>query len=220
MNVNETKMPKLPELPISLLGMRVLNLLKLNVLWLLCCLPVVTIGPATSAMNYVVNLYLEEKSDEVARPFFRAFRRDLGQGILLGLFLLLLTVLAVFDGLFLFANFSQGFHLAWIPFVFLALFLVSLYVYAFPTLSRYALRFTELLKNSVLLFWQNLWTSVGAVLVLCAPFLLMWVFPDAATEILFLWVLIGGSLSAYINNKGILKILDREQRRLECSSTP
>lgn len=206
---------ELPELPAAVLVMRILNLVKLNVLWLLCCLPVVTIGPATSAMNYVVNLYIEEKSDEVAGPFFRAFRRDFRQGIVLGLFLTLLTALTVFDGLFLYANFSESPHPVWILFLILTLFLIALYVYGFPMLSRYTLRFTELLKNSVLLFWQNLWVSLGAVLVLLVPFLLIFLFPKAFTEIVFGWLLIGGSLTAYVNNRSILKLLDREQRKLE-----
>lgn len=94
------------------------------------------------------------------------------------------------------------------------MFLAAQYVYAFPVLSRYRLRFTELLKNSVVLFWQNLWTSLGALLVLL-PVLLAYLFPGAASEVAFLWILCGCSLTAYINNRSILNILDREQRRIE-----
>lgn len=209
-----------PTLPIAMLGSQILNLVKLNVLWLLCCVPIVTIGPATSAMNYVVNLYLEEKNDQVLRPFFKAFRRDLKQGLALGLLMLILTGVAVFDGLFLLANFSESPHPAWIPFLILMLFLVSLYVYAFPLLSRYQLRFSELLKNAVALFWQNLVSSIVALVVLLLPALLGWIFPSAWSEILFLWILIGGSLTTYINNKTILNILDREQRKLDAQTIP
>lgn len=48
-----------PALPISIVGSQILNLVKLNVLWLVCCVPIMTIGPATSAMNLVLNFYLE-----------------------------------------------------------------------------------------------------------------------------------------------------------------
>ena len=205
----------LPELPVSQLGTQLLNLIKLNVLWLVCSLPIVTMGPALSALNHVVNLYIEEKSDEVMKPFFRAFRRDFRQGLLLGTFLAVLTAITVYDGLFLYANFSGEFHPIWIPFGILDLFLAAQYVYAFPVLSRYRLRFTELLKNSVVLFWQNLWTSLGALLVLLLPVLLAYLFPGAASEVAFLWILCGCSLTVYINNRSILNILDREQRRIE-----
>lgn len=209
-----------PALPIAIVGSQILNLVKLNVLWLVCCLPIVTIGPATSAMNHVVNLYLEEKNDQVLRPFFKAFRRDLKQGLALGLLMLILTGIAVFDGLFLLANFSGAAHPAWIPFLILVLFLVSLYVYAFPLLSRYQLRFTELLKNAVALFWQHLVPSILALAVLLLPALLAWIFPGAWSEILFFWILIGGSLTTYINNKSILNILDQEQRKLDEQAIP
>lgn len=207
---------QLPELPVALLGMQVVNLVKLNILTVLCCLPVVTIGPALSAMNYVVNLYIEEKSDEVAKPFFKAFRRDFPQSLLFGLFLILMTGLTVFDGLFLLANYWGSFHPIWIPFLILVLFLAALYVYAFPMLCRYQLHFSELLKNAVVLFWQNLATSLGALLVIASPLLLIWLFPQALFEILFLWLLCGSALTARIINKGILQILDREQRRIDC----
>lgn len=212
------KESKLPELPVAMLGMRLINLVKLNVLWLVCCLPIVTIGPATSALHSVVCLYLEEKSDEVAKPFFHAFRRDLRQGLILGLGILGLTAVTVFDGLFLFSQFADGTRLVWIPFGVLVLVLLALYVYAFPLLCRYTLGLGELVKNCLVLFWRNLWVSLGAMLTMALPGLLVWLFPEAASEIVFLWLLIGGSLTAYIRDKSILNLLNREQRRLDGES--
>ena len=51
------------------------NLVCLNVLWLLCCLPVVTAGAATVAMYYVIFLYITKQDDTVAKPFFKAFKQ-------------------------------------------------------------------------------------------------------------------------------------------------
>lgn len=206
---------KFPELPVATLGMRLINLVKLNVLWLVCCLPIVTIGPATSALHSVVLLYLQDRSDEVVKPFFHAFRRDLGQGLLLGLGLLAVTALAVFDGLFLYREFADGTRLVWIPFGILVVALVSVYVYAFPLLCRYRLGLGELVKNCLVLFFQNLSVSLGSLLVMALPGLLAWLFPQAASEIAFLWLLIGGALTAYLRDRSIQNVLAREQRRLD-----
>lgn len=203
----------LPELPVSLLWMRILNLLKLNVLWVLCSLPIITIGPATSAMHYVIGLYVNDTSDEVLRPFFKAFRRDFRQGFLLGILMMSLTALAIFNALFLLANY--GLHPIWFPLLLLALFLAALYVYAFPLLCRYTLTFGELLKNSILFFWQNLWISVLALFIYLSPILLCLIFPKVCTEILFFWLLIGPALLTYLVNGMIYKLIDREQRRIE-----
>lgn len=205
----------LPELPVSLLWMRIMNLLKLNLLWLLCCLPIITIGPATSAMHYVIGLYLNDTSDAVVKPFFKAFRRDFRQGLFLGLLLIALTALALFNSLFLLANY--GVHPIWLPLLLLALFLASLYVYAFPLLCRYTLTFGELLKNSVLFFWQNLWNSLLALIIYLSPVLLCLIFPKILTEILFFWILLGPALLTYLANGIVCKLLDREQRRIESS---
>lgn len=211
---------KIPELPVALLGMRLLNMLKLNILFVLCCLPIITIGPALSALYYVVNLYAEEKSDEVAKPFFRAFRRDFWQGLLLGLFVLFLTGLAFYNGLFLFANYAGRIHPIWIPFLVLLLFLAAMYVYSFPMLSRYQLHFMEILKNSLILFWRNLWASLGVLLVHSIPFLLVYLYPGAAAEIIFLWILIGCSLTASVSIKIIMKIFNKEQEKSDSGHTP
>lgn len=204
---------KLPQLPVSLLWMRILNLGKLNLLWLVCCLPVVTIGPATSAMHYVIGLYLHDASDEVVRPFFKAFRRDFRQGLLLGLLQLGLTALALFNGLFLLANY--GAHPIWLPLLLLVLFLAALLVYGFPLLCRYTLGFGELLKNSVLFFWQNFGSSLLALAIYFSPVLLVFLFPRFLTEILFFLILIGPALLVYLVNGIVNPLLDREQRRQE-----
>lgn len=62
--------------PLMRLMMLITNLVCLNVLWLLCCLPVITAGAATTAMYYVVFQYITKQDDSVLRPFFKAFKEN------------------------------------------------------------------------------------------------------------------------------------------------
>ena len=70
----------------------------LNLLWLLCSLPVVTMGAATAAL-YAVTLKLAEEDDtHTTQRFFRAFRENFRQATALWLVLLFLGALLALDG--------------------------------------------------------------------------------------------------------------------------
>ena len=64
---------------------RVLNTLTdvfaLSVIWLFCCLPVVTIGPATTALYDSVVRCIRYQEAGPYKRFFRTFRADLGVSI-------------------------------------------------------------------------------------------------------------------------------------------
>ena len=72
----------------------------LSVLWLLCCLPVVTAGASTLALFAVANKMAAGQDYFVRRDFFKAFRRDFRQATLTWLPMLGVLVLLVLDGWF------------------------------------------------------------------------------------------------------------------------
>ena len=55
---------------------RVWTLVVLNVLWVLCSLPVVTIGPSTAALYQVLGKVIQGEDSHTARKFFAAWREN------------------------------------------------------------------------------------------------------------------------------------------------
>ena len=55
---------------------KALRLIWLNLLWFLCCLPVVTIGAATTALYSVTLKYARDEEGYLTRSFFQAFRQN------------------------------------------------------------------------------------------------------------------------------------------------
>ena len=86
------------------------RLLWLNILWLVCCIPVLTVGASTCAA-YAVTLRLADDDEEVTtiggitRRFFKAFRQDLLQGFLI----LIFTLVFIFYSYPLIARYSNSF---------------------------------------------------------------------------------------------------------------
>lgn len=57
-------------------------------LGVLCCLPVITLGPALTAMYRTMMDVASDQCGGIVKTFFRAFRENLSQGMVLGLLLL------------------------------------------------------------------------------------------------------------------------------------
>ena len=55
---------------------RLSDLVILNVLWFICCLPIVTIGASTTALYYVTIKIVNDEDAYVAKNFFKSFRQN------------------------------------------------------------------------------------------------------------------------------------------------
>lgn len=135
-----------------------LQLFFLNCLWLVCCIPVITIGGATCAA-YAVALRLADEDEEVQSirgivgRFFKAFKQDFLQGLLLSIF----TGACSGLGYFLFDRARDyGFNLIIIAALTVyALVVLVVNLYAYPLVARYSNTFVNTLKNSVALYAMN-----------------------------------------------------------------
>lgn len=57
------------------------NILVLSVLWMLCCLPVVTLGAASTAAYYAAAKVIRRKTGKIYSEFFSSFRRNFRQSV-------------------------------------------------------------------------------------------------------------------------------------------
>ena len=59
---------------------KLLDVVVLHLLWILCCLPVVTFGASTTALCYVLMKEAADRGSHYYRMFFEAFRANLFKG--------------------------------------------------------------------------------------------------------------------------------------------
>lgn len=83
----------------GILGMlgRLGDLMLLNLLFLLCCLPVFTIGASISAMCTVTLRYREGNEGYTVRGFFEAFRKNFKQATAIWILLLGILIVMLVD---------------------------------------------------------------------------------------------------------------------------
>lgn len=123
------------------------NVLKLNFLWLIFSLPVVTIGCSTVAA-YSVTLKMVEKRDaKVGQQFLQAFRENWKQGLPMGLIVLLVSY-SVFMNWQLFQA-VEGNPILFLLFaILLGAAALSHFTYAFALTARYHNSIVQTFRNS------------------------------------------------------------------------
>lgn len=164
------------------------KILLANILYLLLCIPVITVGPATAGYTYVLKTLESGKHAFVASDFLEHFRKNLLQG-----FLMFLINLVVGYSMFLvIANFNvkelaqlQNFF---VPLLVISILLVIMNFYIWPMMVTYDLSFPALLKNGFLFALvrlpMNLLIFAAFLLVIAVVFALVY-FLSALLSALF-----------------------------------
>lgn len=123
------------------------DLLKINFLWILCSLPIVTLGGATIAAFEVTMKMSEDEEGYVARQFLKSFKENIKNGIPYGLLLILCPYVVWLD--FHLFNEVEGNPMILLIMGIIAAFVFTLsLLYAFPLQARYENTLIRTLKNS------------------------------------------------------------------------
>lgn len=176
---------------------RLLELVGLNLLWMLCCLPVVTAGAATCALYFVLSP--QRKEDEGAfRCFFRSFRRNFKQATLLWLLLLALGLLlalclrivSFWDGM---AR-TAGIVFFCVP----TLLLLMIFGYGFPLLAQFEIPARSLIEDALLLGLAHFPRTLAVIGATLLPAAVLYFLPSLIVCVLFIWAPVGFSLTALL----------------------
>lgn len=150
---------------------RLWDMIKLNFLWMLFSLPIVTMGAATVAVYSVTLKMVDESEGYVARQFIKAFKENWKQGIPLGLIALFCSYVVYLD--FEMFNKIEGNPTILLVFGIIAAFVFGMaLIYAFPLSARYENTLIGTLKNSVNIATRYLVRTLVLVFVLAVEVVL------------------------------------------------
>lgn len=76
---------------------KVADLMWLNILTMICCIPIITIGPSLTAMHYMALKIVRNEECYITRGFFKSFKENFFQGMIIGVLTLFITLLLVGD---------------------------------------------------------------------------------------------------------------------------
>lgn len=180
------------------------NLVMLNILWLVCSIPVFTAGAATAALYHAIFQYHMQQDDAVLRPFFRAFRGNFKKATLLWLAMLALLCLVVFDVVYL-VSWGEGTAVLFLLII-CAVFVLGMQVHLFPLIARFEMSTKALLRTAASLVALHLPVTLFMLVINAVPFVVFACDPMLFLRTGTLWIGIWFALAAYLNGKILLKI--------------
>jgi len=153
----------------SFLG-RLVDVFILHVIWLICCLPIFTIGPATTALYYAMMKDVSEEDPHYIKSFFRSFKLNFKQGIGLGLLYLVAGLLIGYSIYSYYALEVEGTLWTILKTMSISLAVVYLFslTYIFPVLARFDNTNKNLIKNSLFLAIKNFGWTILMIIILGA----------------------------------------------------
>ena len=176
-----------------------------NLMFLVFSLPVVTIGPALTALYHVMFRVL--RSDGVLNPFkefWKGFRNNLKQGIIYWLILLAVLAVCVLDVRF--CNYAGGVftYFKYLLYVIIAASVV-LTAYTLPVISAFADTLPHLMRNAVFFIARNPFKMILVVFLDIFPLVVTYVDTRMQPLYVFLWATIGFGGIAMLNASILLK---------------
>lgn len=174
---------------------RLVDLTRINLLWLMCCLPLFTIGASTTAM--LTALYAFRSGEPCgAKVFFGAFWKHFGKATGLWLVIALFAVMLGLDYyLVAYLEFPGRMAVIGVIFFFAAL-LLFVFEMIFPLLSQFPGSIRDLVVNAVLLSLSNLPRLLLVTAMNLLPGLLFLLLPSVFLLMGFFWLICGFALVA------------------------
>ena len=156
--------------PVIVFLTKVGELMILNVLTILLCLPLVTAGAALTALYYTTIRMVRDEETYIFKGYMKSFRENLKQSVIIWLIVLAVGCLLYYD-FFVLVQFPVS-ALRTAGLVILTLVTVcftAMAVYVFPVLSRFENTVKNTMKNAFLMGIFNLPRTILVVLIHLVP---------------------------------------------------
>lgn len=168
----------------------IMNAFLLNLLWLVLCLPILTIFPATTAMFGVVREWKKQNDISIFSSFFRLLKENFKQSFLIGLLWLVFTGLLLGDFIITNQLNSSVKYILFSFFFLMGILYLFVSIYIFPVLVHYKVTWKYAIKNALLLSISRLHHTILSILIIAAVMVLCFYLPAA--------MMLGFSISAYL----------------------
>lgn len=193
----------------SLLG-RFLNfiadLVILHFLWVICSLPIITIGASTTALYYSLMIRIRRDEGYIHRNFFKSFKQNFRQSTILWLIIILVSAVLWSDyriGVYLntVSNGPMG-NIFIVTTVILSIPFILICLYIFAVQAKFENKIFDNIKNALLMSIAHFGYTLLLIFI-SATFILLTL---ASTAFIGIEILCGASLYAYLTGNIFIAI--------------
>ena len=203
---------------------RVADLFILNVLCVICCIPIVTAGASLTATFYVAMKMVRNEESYITKDFFKSFKQNFKQATLINVIMLVTAVVLALD-INIVKNIGGSLSKP-LTLVFMAFAVVYtfIFLYIYPILAKFYNTTKNTFVNALLMSIRHLPYTILMTIISVLPFAVLFI-PN--TQIMFgaltIVIVIGPACVAYSNASFFVKIFDnyipKEEKAEENSET-
>ena len=186
---------------------RLADLVILNLLFLLCCIPVITAGASMCALSYVLLKIRDEREGYIVRTFFRGFRQNFRQATVCWLIMLAAAGILAMD--YRMINVMEG--LGWMRVIVLfgALIWLMVLLYIFPLIARFLNSTPNMFRNALLIALANTPKTILMIATVIAAGFITFYNSTTIAYGLLVWFLVGFSLLGWFFIMLMYKMFER-----------
>ncbi len=190
---------------------KVADLFWLNLLFIVCSLPIVTIGASATAMYYVTLKMVRNEEGYITKDFFKSFKLNFKQATAIWLIALAIIFVLYIDYKIMVATTDAGMManptvrtIILVAMLVLAIFFAFTLRYVFPILSRFDNTVKNTIRNSFFISIRHIPYTLLMFVMDILPLVLLYFFPRTLIMILIIF-----SLVAYGSSFFFVKIFEK-----------
>lgn len=138
------------------------NLITVNLLFILACIPIITIGPAIAGLTKILRNYAREEHAFIWADFWETFKSNFLKAMLIGIIDFVVSFIIIFDlYMYIALNASPILRIVALALMFItATIFIFMNYYIFPMLITFRLTFKQLIKNAFIFAWIGFWRNI------------------------------------------------------------
>lgn len=180
---------------------KISNIVILNLLCIVSCLPIITIGASVTATYFIAMQIVKDEESYIIKEFIKRFKENFIISTKIWIIMMIIGGVLCFDFYIskLIINEYMRIILQFILLMISIIFVFSI-TYVFPIASKFENTVKNTMINSILISIQHLPQTIVMTLVNLSPIILIFMLSDYWGQILFFYTVIGFAVIAYINS--------------------
>lgn len=189
---------------------KIADLCMLNLLCIICCIPIVTAGASLTALYYVTMNMVRNEEAYIFRSFFRSFKQNFKQATVINIIMLAAAALLYIDTNIAGKMGQPAGKILGMIFAAFTLLYVMILLYVYPLLAKFYNSVKNTFKNAILMAIRHLPYTILMLLICACPILILFI-PSFQIQmsLIMLVILFGPAVIAYGNSHFFVRIFDK-----------
>lgn len=186
------------------------NIIILNFIFIISCVPIVTIGVSITSLYYVAMKMVKKQDTYILKEYIKVFKENFKISTIVWFIMIIIGGILIVD-LYLVRLVSNELITTILKLIFTMISILYIFTitYVFPIISKFDNSIKNTIINSILISIQNLPYTIIIIILNLSPLFLMSLFSSYWGNIIFFYTVIGFGIIIYINSIFFEKIFNK-----------